>query len=86
MTTRQTVLDQLNQYLNQQVSLAQLVDWAETTLIEPGIPEHEDTDTLMDILMYLGAADTRGFPLTWDIITDFVARLGGQVRVVVQVA
>ncbi len=40
----------------------------------------------MDVLTYLGAADTRGFPLTWDILTDFVERLGGNVRVVVEVA
>jgi len=63
-----------------------LVDWAETALIEPSIPENEDVDMLMDILMYLGAADTRAFPLTWDVLSDFVQRLGGRVRVVVQVA
>jgi len=63
-----------------------LVDWAETALIEPNIPENEDVDMLMDILMYLGAADTRAFPLTWDVLSDFVQRLGGRVRVVVQVA
>jgi len=73
-------------YLNHQLSLAQLVDWAETALIEPSIPENEDVDMLMDILMYLGAADTRAFPLTWDVLSDFVQRLGGRVRVVVQVA
>ena len=86
MTTRQTVLERINAYLNQRVSLAELVDWAETSLIEPDIPEGEDVDTLMDVLMYLGAADTRGFPLTWDILIGFVERLGGRIHASVEVA
>jgi len=86
MTNHQTILERLNAYLNHEMTLAQLVDWAETTLIEPDIPEDEDVDLMMDILMYLGAADTRGFPLTWDVLSDFVTRLGGTVRVVVEVA
>lgn len=84
MTTRQTVLEKLNAYLNHQLSLAELVDWAENTLIEPDIPEDEDADTLMDVLMYLGAADTRGFPLTWDILNQFVERLGGRIHASVE--
>lgn len=86
MTTRQTVLEKLNAYLNHQLSLAELVDWAENTLIEPNIPDNEDADTLMDVLMYLGAADSRGFPLTWDILTRFVERLGGKIHASVEVA
>jgi len=86
MTTHQTLLHKLNDYLNHKLTLAQLVDWAETTLIEPSIPETEDVDLLMNILMYLGAADTRGFPLTWEVISDFLERLGGRVSVVVEVA
>jgi len=53
------------------------VDLAETALIEPEIPDTEDTEVLLDVLTYLGAADTRGFPLTWDILTGLVAQLGG---------
>jgi hypothetical protein len=86
MTTRQTVLEQLNAYLNHRQTLAELVDWAETTLIEPNFPEDEDADTLMDVLMYLGAADTRGFPLTWDTLSHFVERLGGRIHASVEVA
>lgn len=86
MTTRQLMLDQLNAYLNHELTLAQLVDWAENTLIEPDIPESEDADLLMDILMYLGAADSRGFPLTWEILSDFLTRLGSHARVILQTA
>ncbi|MBX3082127.1 MAG: hypothetical protein KF716_10885 [Anaerolineae bacterium] len=86
MTTRHLVLDYINRYLNGQITLAQLVEWAETTLIEPAIPDNEDADVIMDVLSYLGAADTRGFPLTWGLLTEFIERLGGTVRVKVQYA
>jgi hypothetical protein len=78
MTTRQTILENLNRYLNQQMTLLELVYWAENMLVEPAFPDGEDVDLLMDVLMYLGAADTRGFPLTWDVISDFVTCLGVQ--------
>lgn len=86
MITRQIVLDKLTAYLNRQTTLAELVDWAENALIEPDIPDDEDADLLMDVLMYLGAADSRGFPLTWEVLSGFVERLGGSVRVIVEVA
>ena len=86
MITRQAVLDKLNAYLNGDIQLAELVDWAETALIEPRFSEDGDADLLMDILMYLGAADTRGFPLTWEVLSNFLNRLGGRARVVVEVA
>ncbi len=84
--TRQKILEHLNAYLNHQLTLTELVDWAETALIEPNFPEDEDVDLLMDVLMYLGAADTRGFPLTWEVLSEFMTRLGGNVRVIVEVA
>ncbi len=86
MPTHRIILEKLNAYLNHQITLAELVDWAETALIEPDIPESEDVDLVMDVLMYLGAADSRGFPLTWEILSDFMTRLGGNVRVIVEVA
>lgn len=86
MITRQIILERLDAYLNHQIALAELIDWAENALIEPGIPESENADLLMDVLMYLGAADTRGFPLTWDILSDFMDKLGGSVRAIVESA
>jgi hypothetical protein len=86
MITRQSILDKLNGYLNHEITLTILVNWAETALIEPEIPDSEDADLLMDVLMYLGAADTRGFPLTWEVLSNFVERLGGHMRVSVEVA
>ncbi len=84
MITSEVILKQLKTYLNRQITLAELVDWAETTLIEPNIPENENADLIMDVLMYLGAADTQGFPLTWEMLSNFLERLGGSVRVIVE--
>lgn len=84
MTTPRMILDQLESYLNHHITLETRVDWAERTLIEPSVPETEDADRVMGVLMDLGAADTDGFPLTWEILSDFMTRLGGTVRVVVQ--
>ena len=86
MLTRHVILTQIDRYLNRQITLAQLVDWAENALMEPTIPTNEDADTIMDVMSYLGAADTRGFPLTWDRLEEFIARLGGRVLVRVQSA
>jgi hypothetical protein len=84
MINHQTLLDKLDAYLNRSLALAELVDWAESALIEPEIPDDQDADAIMDILMYLGAADTRGFPLTWEVLSEFMQKLGGNVRVIVE--
>jgi hypothetical protein len=80
--TRQTVSDKLLAYLNQQITLAELVDWAEKTFIDDTLEPAEDVAMLNDILAYLAAADTAQFPLTWDICADFLAKLGVTVQVV----
>lgn len=80
--TRQTVRDQLLAYLNQQITLAQLVDWAENTFIDDVLEPDEDVTMLNAVLAYLAAADTAQFPLTWDICADFLDKLGVSVHVV----
>lgn len=84
MLTKQLVLNKLNAYLNHEITLTQLVDWSEQILIEPDIQPPSDVDDIVDVLMYLGAADSKGFPLTWEILSLFMHRLGGQVRVVIE--
>lgn len=79
---RQTVSDKLLAYLNGDLLLTQLVDWAERTFIDDSLAPDEDIDLLNDILAYLAAADTSQFPLTWDICAGFMQRLGAPVKVV----
>lgn len=83
--TRQVVSDQFA-YLNQELTLAQLVDWAENTFIDDSLVPDDDIPLLNDMLMYLAGADTSQFPLTWDICADFMAKLGTLVNMIRQMA
>jgi hypothetical protein len=80
--TRRVVSDTLLAYLNRQIPLTELVDWAENTFIDDALEPDEDVDMLNDILGYLAAADTAQFPLTWDVCADFLDRLGVTVKIV----
>ena len=81
MITRKILSDQLLAYLNGQVTLATLVDWAENTFVDAELDPDEDVEMLNDILAYLAAADTAQFPLTWEISSRFLKRLGVSVKV-----
>ena len=63
-------------YLNEEIILAALVDWAEDAVGLEDVGPDEDVDLLMDILMYLAAADSPAFPLGWDVSVEFLRRLG----------
>jgi cobyrinic acid a,c-diamide synthase len=70
--TRQIVADQLSAYLRQQVSLEELVDWAERQIMDG---EFEAT-TVRDAVARLGVADVRAFGLTWDDCQRLLGDLG----------
>ncbi len=82
MIARQMISDQLLNYLNKQITLAELVNWAENCMVTGGFDPDEDVDMLVDIIMYLAAADTPPFPLTWDVCSEFMEQLGIPVKVV----
>ena len=81
MITRAVVAEKFLACLNRELSLDELVDWAEDTVFEADF-DPEDTDLLMDIVGYLGAADAPGFELTWEVCYDILTRLGLPVKVV----
>lgn len=76
------VAEKLLNYFNREITLAVLVDWAENTFIDDTFNPDENIDVLNDILAYLAAAGTRGFPLTWELCAQFMERLGHPVKVV----
>lgn len=82
MITRQVVSEKLLAYLNDEITLAQLVDWAENCFIEGGFGPDEDIDMLVDIVMYLAGADRPNFPLTWEVCADFMRQLGMPIKVI----
>ncbi len=82
MITRRVVGEELLSYLNEQITLEELVDWAENCFVVGGFAPDDDISLLRDIVSYLAAADTSAFPLTWDVCLDFMKRLGMPVKVV----
>ncbi len=82
MITRQVVSEKLLAYLNEAITLAELVDWAENVFITGGFQPDADITLLRDIVSYLAAADTSAFPLTWDVCMEFMKQLGVPVKVV----
>ncbi|HML22670.1 MAG TPA: hypothetical protein PKD09_13540 [Aggregatilinea sp.] len=82
MINRDLVSDKLLAYLNQKMTLAELVDWAADCFAIGGFGPEEDIPLLRDVLMYLAAADTSAFPLTWEVCIDFMQQLGTPVKVV----
>jgi hypothetical protein len=80
IVTKKIVLDKLLAYLNQRITLPELVDWAEDALLD-GELEARNAEMLRDIIARLGLADVRQFGLSRADCADFLGRLGYRVRV-----
>ncbi len=78
--TKETVAQKLSAYLHHDISLAQLVDWAETALLD-GEFAPQDMPALRHVISHLGLADVRAFGLTWEDCEDLLERLGYRARV-----
>jgi len=81
MITRQIVRNQILAYLNQDLPLAQLVDWAEDSVVD-GELEEKDSELLMEVLAQLGAADAERFSLSWEDYYRMLSQLGYRPQVV----
>ena len=81
MITRQTVRNQILAYLNHEIDLAQLVDWAENALCETDLEEN-DAKLLASILARLGAADVEHFDLAWEDYYTMLSELGYKPQVI----
>jgi hypothetical protein len=80
LVTKQTAAGKLTAYLHHEMSLAQLVDWAETTLLDSEFAD-QDADALRFVVSRLGVADIRAFGLTWEDCENLLDRLGYRTRV-----
>jgi hypothetical protein len=80
LVTKQTAADKLTAYLHHELSLAQLVDWAETALLDGEFAE-QDMEALRFVVSRLGVADVRAFGLTWEDCENLLDRLGYRARV-----
>ena len=80
MITKQTVADKIGAYLRHEVSLAQLVDWAEQVMMDGEFPEPEAA-ALAKVVARLGVADLRGFGLAWEDCEAHLRELGYAAKV-----
>jgi hypothetical protein len=78
--TRQMVADKLAAYLQHDLSLADLVGWAECAVMD-GEFEDQHFTAIRDVVSRLGVADVRAFGLTWDDCEQLLKRLGYAARV-----
>ncbi|MBC7814067.1 MAG: hypothetical protein H7175_23135 [Burkholderiales bacterium] len=86
MITQELVVGKILAHLNAELSETELVHWAEdalVTLVESDIDEPNE-QMILDTLMYIGAGDTPGFPLTWSVLSAFLEKLGTKVRIVTE--
>ena len=83
--TRQTVAAQIAAYLRHEISLADLVDWAENSLMTAEF-EEADCGIISEVISRLGVADVRAFGLTWEDCEDLLQRIGFVPRIEVVAA
>lgn len=80
MITKQTVAERLAAYLRHDISLGQLVDWAENAVMD-GEFDERDSGVLSTMVARLGVADVRAFGLTWEDCEAMLRTLGYDARV-----
>ena len=80
MITKQTVADKIAAYLHREISLAQLVDWAEDAMMDGEFAD-SDIDVLKSVVARLGVADVRAFGLEWNDCEQMLRQLGYSARV-----
>lgn len=78
--SKQTVAGKIAAYLRHDISLAELVSWAEDALMEGDFAE-DDAGTIADVVARLGVADVRAFGLAWEDCEQLLRQLGYAARV-----
>jgi len=83
--SRQRVAQKIIDYLYHRITLSDLVDWAESAMMEADF-EERDIELLRDIIGRIGLADVRAFGMTWEDWEDFLSRLGYRISITVSEA
>lgn len=78
--TRQIVSDKLLAYLNRDITLDQLVDWAKNSVVDDALEPAEDKKMLTDILAFLALAISWQERVIWDICIVLLEKLGFRVE------
>jgi len=80
MITREVLARKLSDYLQHRITLPELVDWAEQSMMEEDFSP-DDLETIRDITSRIGLADVREFGLTWEDCENYLGRLGYRAKV-----
>ena len=80
MVTRQVVADRIGAWLRHDITLEQLVDWAEAALQDAEFDAAGGSE-LPEVVGRLGLADVRAFGLTWEDCEQLLNRLGYKAHV-----
>jgi len=78
--TREMVVRKLDAYLHHQLTLDDLVAWANDAMMDDDF-EKEHFDVIRDTVARLGLADVRAFGLTWEDCESLLKQLGYNARV-----
>jgi cobyrinic acid a,c-diamide synthase len=78
--TKLAVADKIAAYLHHEITLAELVDWAEGALMDGEFAE-PDVAALSQVVARLGVADVRAFGLRWEDCEELLRKLGFAPRV-----
>ncbi len=78
--TKQTVAHKIANYLRHDISLAELVNWAEEAMMDGDFLE-QDLTAVSAVVSRLGVADVRAFGLTWEDCEQLLRQLGYSARV-----
>jgi hypothetical protein len=77
---RATVARKLAAYLHHEISLDDLVKWAQLAMMEEEL-EDAHHDAVRDAVARLGLADVRAFGLTWEDCENILKGLGYDARI-----
>ncbi|MFQ5865449.1 MAG: hypothetical protein ACE5IW_09500 [bacterium] len=72
---KQDVAEKMVDYLNHKIELSELVNWAESVMME-GEFENAYFEKIRDAIAQLGLADVRAFGLSWGDCEKILEQLG----------
>ena len=78
--TREAVAHKLAAYLHHEISLDELVAWANVAMMEADF-EEAYYDAIRNAVARLGLADVQAFGLTWEDCASLLKQLGYDARV-----
>jgi cobyrinic acid a,c-diamide synthase len=76
---KKLVARKLSAYLRHEIPLAELVDWAESAMMEGEFAE-ADLAAVRNVVSRLGVADVRAFGLLWEDCEEMLRELGFAIR------